>query len=734
MAVPVSTALIRRTVSLILLAASAQAAHADATPEAGGAELETVVIDSKAYRAAGLATAVSPSQVSVDSVAPVSIVSDSFIRNFTSPVADYVQVVGMTPGAFGFSANGAGLGDTKVTIRGLNDGNFNITFDNIPFSDTNGTSHHSWGFFPSQFIGGAVVDRSPGTAGSIGQATYGGSIDLRSRILSAEESRSVTVSDGTWNTRLVNLEYQSGDFGSDKDQRLMFNIHRLLSDGYQTYNSLGRTAGSFKYQAALAPSTQLTLYYDYQALTSNAPSVKGVSRTNYLLGNYTALLSGDPTKGNFYGFNFYNVPTSFGYAQITTELGGWTVDNKAYRYSYHNKQNYNNSLTVISATSAVDKLNSYQTAGDLLRLSRDFGRDTVRMGLWVDVANSYRYQIKADPRTYVDVAVPNFSEKYTTRTVQPYAENEFKFTDQLSALVGIKYSNYNQSFVHLQDNGGAVGPLGGIFSSATNTVTGGLPSISNKVTYSDWLPSVSLHYLLTPNWSTYAQYVYGDSIPSTSIFDVKNAQPLNTPKPQLAKVAQLGTVWASPQFMAALDVYHMRLDSPWVAGPVDPATGEATWTPGISETSKGIEGELSYVVGGGLSVYANATIASVKLASGLWLAGAPKDTEKLGVTYTNQGLSTSVQVERIGDTYGAGQATQNDFLISPIVVTNAFLNYTFLEGMWKVQGSVSNLFDKHNILGVASAVTGSKTANPLGGDLLTILPARSLNVTVTVKF
>src|SRR5437588_848206 len=82
-----------------------------------------------------------------------SVLSGEFIRNYTSPVADYSQVIQMAPGTFSVSPNGVGLGDTKTFFRGFKDGQYNMTFDGIPFHDTNDPTHHSWAFFPAQTIG-----------------------------------------------------------------------------------------------------------------------------------------------------------------------------------------------------------------------------------------------------------------------------------------------------------------------------------------------------------------------------------------------------------------------------------------------------------------------------------------------------------------------------------------------------------------------------------------------------
>ena len=153
-----------------------------------------------------------PSQGSLSARSAQSIVSSEFIRNYTSPVADYTQVIQMAPGTFSLSPNGVGLGDSKTYFRGFQDGYYNITFDGIPFNDTNSPTHHSWAFFPGQFIGSTVFDRSPGSASTIGPTTYGGSVNLLSRKLPAPEPviPRDRASYGSFSTSLLDARDSSG--------------------------------------------------------------------------------------------------------------------------------------------------------------------------------------------------------------------------------------------------------------------------------------------------------------------------------------------------------------------------------------------------------------------------------------------------------------------------------------------------------------------------------------------
>src|SRR5204862_1347508 len=145
--------------------------------------------------------------------------SNEYIRNYTSPFSDYSQVLQMAPGTFSVSANGPGLSDTKTFFRGFKDGYYSMTFDGIPFNDTNDPTHHSWVFFPAQTIGSAVFDRSPGSAASIGPSTFGGSVNFISPSLAARQQLNGTVSYGAFNTKLLDAAWDSGRLGADGKAR-----------------------------------------------------------------------------------------------------------------------------------------------------------------------------------------------------------------------------------------------------------------------------------------------------------------------------------------------------------------------------------------------------------------------------------------------------------------------------------------------------------------------------------
>jgi iron complex outermembrane recepter protein len=667
------------------------------------------------------AAAAAPSQGSLTATSAQSLISNEFIRNFTAPVSDYAQVLQMAPGTFSVAPNGPGLGDTKTFFRGFKDGYYSMTYDGIPFGDTNDPTHHSWVFFPAQTIGSTVVDRSPGTAASVGPSTYGGSVNLISRGMQAAPLLAGTYSYGSWNTQLFDFEYNTGQFGSDGRNRLLLEAHQMKSDGYQTFNDQKRNAFQAKYQYQASGNTSLTAFSSIMQLTSNTPNQKGATRAQIAQFGDNFLMSGDPSNPLYYGYNFYNVPTNFEYVGLRTLLGsGWSIDDRVYYMRYHNKQNYNG-LTTISATSATDKLNSYWKWGNLLPVSYVNEHGMFRTGLWSEYASTDRYQTPSDPRTWVDPALPNFHEMFGTTTLQPYAEYEWRLASTVTVTPGVKYTYYKQDFRQFAD-GKTVGTLNGA------------PYVDHAADYNSWLPTINVHWLPQPYWSLYAQYADGNNIPPTSVFDVKGAQVSVPPKPIMAHTAQVGSVWKSRRATLDANYYHIRFDSDY-SSTTDPVSGDTVYFLNGAAVTQGIEAESTIIVGGGLSVYVNATKGTAQYTdSNLWVQNAPSDTEAIGITYNRMGLNVGFFSKRIAGIFQDNGSIHQAVEIDPFDITNLFLNCTFSRAgrlsQSRIRFAVNNLTNNHAITAVTPASTKSNVPAP--GDVVTLMAGRSVSIAFTV--
>ena len=679
---------------------------------------QTVTVEGTVSVAAEMA----PSQSTLEARSAKSEISPEFIQNFSSPVADYTELLNMAPGTFSVNPNGIGLGDSKTYFRGFADGQYTMTVDGIPFNDTNSPTHHSWAFFPGQFIAGIDFDRSPGSASTIGPTNFGGSINMLSRSVPYGMDIKATAMYGSFNTRMLALDLDSGQFGGkSKKSSFVINLHQMLSDGYQTYNYQKRVAGFLKYQYRLSDRTTFTVFAGLVDLWTNTPNTKGPTRAQVDQFGDNYLMSGDPAQANYYGYNFYHVQTDFEYFGVKSDLGhGWKLDNKSYTYRYWNKQNYNG--TTITKTSAVDKLNGYRKVGDVLAVNHESARGIFRTGLWFEWAYTDRYQIPSDPRTWVDTPLGNFHEQFITKSFQPFAEYEYKLTRDLSLTGGLKLANYNMNFTQFADNGKTVGSLNGA------------PYVVHDETFRAWMPSLDARYKLKPNWTVYAQFATGSVIPPTNVFDTKGGLVAVLPKPTTTKTYQLGSVLKFNRVTLDMDGYYSHFQNPYSSSP--DASGEPVYYQTGPSNTKGVEAESNILIGHGFSLYLNGTLGSARYQkTGLWVQNAPKNTETVGFTYQLRGWDLGFFNKRIGPMYNDNGGVNQAVAIDPFNVTNLFLNYTvrgdsYLRGT-KIRLGINNLLDKHSIVGVNPALASSAVSP---NDILTMLPARSVSLTVTFGY
>ena len=193
------------------LAAPALAENAP-PPTADGSQADSGIAEgSDILVTATIANQIAPVTSSLETTEPQAIVSRSFIEDSLPATADFNQLALITPSFSNTGGDGGmGISESKGQLRGFQDGEYNITYDGVPFGDTNDPTHHSNTFFPSNTVETVVVDRGPGNAANLGQATFGGSVNLFSRATRDELGGSLRASYGTNNTWLGRAMLQSG--------------------------------------------------------------------------------------------------------------------------------------------------------------------------------------------------------------------------------------------------------------------------------------------------------------------------------------------------------------------------------------------------------------------------------------------------------------------------------------------------------------------------------------------
>jgi iron complex outermembrane receptor protein len=545
-----------------------------------------------------IAAQTAPSGGFIEERSAQSLISNTYIENFTSPVADYGELVQIVPGAFTTSSNGVGLGQSKTYFRGFPDGDYDIDFDGIPFYDTNTPTHHSWAFFPSQWIGGVDFDRSPGTASTIGPAPFGGSIHLLSKPLTSEFDVRGTVSYGTWNTKMYDGAFNSGSFGlfgGPKKSNLFIDAHRMTSDGYQSYNFNEFNGGTLLYQYQFSPKTVLTGFSGVVRLNSNGPNI---SSTNCMLFGTNPAYScanantanglqpftgagikflmtnnADPFSWFAYQYNQYQVPTDFEYVGVKKEFAhGWYAEVKPYTYNYDNGELYSNATAIVDSTNpAITKPGSSY----LLNGSKYYDGtaiapcdiQVVKKGIaalpcGIDKYNSYR--------KYGETAVVTQSSNFGVFRAGMWYEwaktNRHQYpSDPANGWVDQALPKFNETFwtnsyqpfaeyefhvspkFTITPGGKFAGYTFDILHHAddgatvgqltcTSTTAACSATVTDTGSFTAWLPSLDVSFRAMQNWSIYGQVATGSVVPASATYDY-----LHTPAAGTSTLPTLAT-------------------------------------------------------------------------------------------------------------------------------------------------------------------------------------------------
>jgi iron complex outermembrane receptor protein len=718
-----------------------------------------------------IASQLSTVKALLDTESPRSEITSEFIREFTAPTTDFADILQAAPGVVTYATNGIGNGQSKNWFRGFADGAFTMTWDGVPFEDTNDPTHHSWAYVPAPAISYVDFDRSPGTASDIGPTNFAGSVHMFSPKMGDDMTFKLAESYGSFNTNQFLGEFNSGRFLGNK-AHFWFEGHHNFSDGYQTFNDQQRTAGTAKFNYKFSDKTFLTLIGTVVLVDSNTPDSDPTRQQiadhglNYIMdGNQ---FNKDGTYNSMYFKNYtYHVPTNFEIVTFGHEFGhGWKLETKPYTYSYSNHQHLQKDQSqdslhevAVSATSAVDKLNQYNRAGEITTLSQASKFGVLRIGAWYEYATTHRYQQNSDPRTWLDSPLLKqlrFNEYFTTNSAQPYIEYQLVAIPRWTITAGVKSSLFTMDLKQLPD-GKVVGNLG-----CTATLIAGCAGISAKHSayYNNVLPSFAANYRITSIWSAYGQFARGNEIPPSSVFDVTGAQVAVTPKPTVATTYQGGTVVKLQRLSFDADVYHIHYQNAYgsfkVTDPTNPNFGDSFYFATPDSNTTGFEAEGNVYAGHGLSFNFTGTAGQAKyqaspgqtLANGTklaptssqWVALAANYTVSAGVTYQDKNWEAGFFNKNIGprwvDNSGVHQATQ----LNSFWMNNLFINYMLprnsLFNGSKIKLSFNNLFDFHDVVGLSPGVGATATVPYVqsGSDQLQLLPGRSVSVTFQLGF
>jgi iron complex outermembrane receptor protein len=721
-----------------------------------GVEVQEVVVQVERDRAAAAA----PSKASLDETQPESIISHNFLEQARPETGDFTTVVLLAPSMAGISSNGGGVGETnKVSLRGFSDGQFNITYDQISFGDTNNPTHHPASYFPASTIGTAIVDRGPGAAGDLGQANYGGAIHLFSPIVSDTPSASEKATYGSFNTVESVTTFQTGDVAQLAGTKILLNVDYRKSDGELSYS--GGTAENYLFKSVTnLPANWLLTMFSAVNTTQfyQADAGPGETWAQVMAYGKDYALNNNPKTAQYYGYNNQHKNTDFEYIDLKGDLFGFDIDNQAYTYFYSNKTIAANAVAVAdtSATSGVlstknpsppsyvtatdpstdiggyNKGNRYRVEGDVLRFTKELPFGTLKFGGWYEYNDTDRHNILFDLTTgnadlkYASITTPPVSHTSNIKTLEYSSWSQYQiFVDfywrplpNLTITPGFKYVDFTRTVDAPVENSGL-----GTF--ARNSLYG-----SN--TYTKPLYFATANYKIKPYWSVYAQYATGFLVPQLS--DLVTATPsLNNDPPSLTTNYQVGTVFTKGHFTFDADYYYIVVTNQQVPDP----TNQYNINVGTANYS-GYEGEMAYTLDNGVTFFANGSLNVAKdtttnLAEdpggGKELTGVPKATAALGALYNRGRWQGSLTYKFVGPQVAQYTAGGQAIELPRYGTLDGSVSYDF--GHVKLKLAAFNMLDNRAITNFSGT---DALFSPTSTGLYQFQAGRQVQATIQAKF
>jgi iron complex outermembrane receptor protein len=752
----------RRLVFLALLGGSSfalQAAFAEPGADADNQSaqskalnsLDPVLVTAQAIKGPQLA----PSQGSLIATQPQSIVGRDFIQNNDAPTANYTDIIKLTPSVWTVDPNGPGLMENLGTsIRGFQDGQFNVTFDGIPWGDSNDFTHHSTSYFMAWDVGNVIVDRGPGNAGTLGDATFGGTVYVQSDDPKHTMGLSVMASYGSFNTQVYGVRYDTGDVDQWGGTRAYLSLKTMSSDGYLSNANLERSNAFLKLIQPVNESTEITAAANLNKLRQNPPVGATPAQLAAFGANYA--YNTNPDSQGYYGYNLDVISTDYEYIGIISKVAGFTFDNKIYTYGYfhdgYNGEDVGGVLpngatatgdvpngTVNGANNVPGELliNNYRSIGDIFRVSHDLGPGEVQAGAWFDHQTNLRalYEVDfSDNLAYnPDLTVPTGAlpqAAYTDRlqhnqlfTRQAYGQYVWHIIPGLDMTAGDKYVNF-QRVVVAPVNQGTQLPL------------------NYSQTWTRNLPSADLHYKIMENWSAYAQYSKGFLAPNLNVLYVDDPGK-NTLQPEATTNVQVGTTWVGDGLTVSADAYTINYSNqiaPFFTTFNNQPVKQFQNLGGVKY--KGVELEGTYVVGMGFSVYANASYNIARLTNDTttndtWVPLTPNRLSAIGLLY-HQGAWQGSLIERyVGRRFGD---TGDTYPLGGYGTADAAVNYYF--GPWgravkdaKVGVTMENITNRKSIYFLNGYSAGATPPGYINGNpMFFTLPGRSVQLNLSASF
>ena len=220
-----------------------------------------------------IAAQLAPVKSLLDAGSARTEITSNYVSEFTSPVTDFADIIQAAPGTVSYTTNGIGNGHAKIFFRGFVDDDYTMTWDGVPFNDSNDPSHHSWAYFPPRLSAMWTLIAAPAQPLMSAPPTSAAPF-ISSRPRSAMRHTSAwrrPMAPGT-PTRFWATSTPAAS-GTGK-AHFWLNADYQSSDGYQTNSSKQNVAVTAKFDYKFSDRTYLTVIGTTSSSTPSTTTIR----------------------------------------------------------------------------------------------------------------------------------------------------------------------------------------------------------------------------------------------------------------------------------------------------------------------------------------------------------------------------------------------------------------------------------------------------------------------------
>lgn len=615
-----------------------------------------------------------------------------------TPTGDFAQSLANIPNLNVIPSGTNGIDGSSIYMRGMDQSLINFTVDGIPINSPNGYNFYSNENLPPQFISHIDVNPGAGSAATVGNANFAGSVAIYSKTPAEHFSVSPFYGYGSFGTQSYGGLINSGLlFANSIPTKLYVGATATRSHGYYENTQSHKYTFIFKSESLIGPG-KLTLFFfqnnQFWNFYNGATPEQLAQFGRRYSGN-----SANPESIDYYGYNFKNFLNWQAYGKYSVKLGRLDLSNQYYYFYGKGGGNFAQASSAAPGGFYLAKrIFPQYEYGDILRAKYHLEHAELEGGFWVDVDRETAFQRESnlyDRYTGALVSAP-VNQPVITHSFQPYLQAKWQIVPRLDVQAGVKLMN--------------------LYRTWANYVS----KQERSANFNRWLPSFSANYGITPDVHVYFNYTRSAQAPSASQL---TAQYFNQGlQPEIANSFELGSYWHEGVWGGRITAFRTNFENYIVSAPI--VIGNQVFSTQSNAGAAVFQGlELSNTVqlNSWLSAFLNVGLLDAQMQSGAPTIQAPHHNEALGLSWKNQHWQGMLAVQQVGSRFYAVGGSDTARLGNYVTGT---LNVSYNTGkvqLWQgydvqnIQFSVfvNNLFNQDYYYNASLGRDGSTSYYPI---------------------